>query len=153
VLLFAFFAYYCSIEKQNNMSENTDTTVVFTPPEYLNERAKEIFQKTCKLIAQDNKLKEVDLDLIAMYAVELELYEDCCKKLSDKKYLNKAPSGYAMINPLVNLRNGALKHAQDLGKLFGISVYHRAKLHGNPKEQAKTKVSKLKILQDKSKVS
>jgi len=138
------------------MSENTENTapeLAFTPPEYLNERAREIFERTCKLIAQENKLKEVDLDLIAMYAVELELYEDCCIKLSDKKYLNKAPSGYAMINPLVNLRNGALKHAQELGKLFGISVYHRAKLQGNPKEQAKTKVSKLKVLQLKSKAS
>jgi P27 family predicted phage terminase small subunit len=113
-------------------------------PDFLNNRAKQIFNSVCEDLKNNGRLSLIDVELIAAYSVEMETYEDACRKLGNNK-IYKSPSGYPMVSPLYTLKNQSLKQAQKLAELFGITPSSRVRLNY---DQQNKNVSKLDILKN-----
>lgn len=118
-----------------------------TAPEYLTENAQNIFQKVCEQLKEINKFHDVDVNLIAAYASEMDAYENLGKEIGNKKIM-KSPNGYPLINPLISLRNTSLRNAKDIAQLIGIGPIPRVKVqNGEPHGVAPVTQNKLKTFQ------
>lgn len=125
----------------------------FDAPEYLSESAIMIYNSVCEELQSQNKLNNIDKNLIAAYASEFDTYESLTIEIGSKRIF-KSPNGYPVINPLVSLKNTALKNAKDIAQMIGIGPIPRIKLqNGEPHGVAPRTISKLKVLQLKSKAS
>lgn len=111
-------------------------------PDFINERAKEIYLKTCKFLIDNDKFNICDIELIVAYAFEMEIYEDACRKLGSQKIF-KSPNGYPIISPIYTLKNQSLKQAQKLAESFGLTPNSRLSIKDDMNKKIKTKFATL----------
>ena len=110
------------------------------PPEWLNERAAEIFQSLGAILLGMNIASPDDVAAQAMLASRLEEIEALSAVIDDlgRTYSTTATSGDRLLRarPEVGLRNEAMRHAQSLLTDFGLTPAARSKVSaGKPQEQ------------------
>lgn len=98
------------------------------PPEYMigNDYAIKQWVLTTTELHKIGILVGIDLELLAIYCIEMATYIEC-KKLS-KPLVIKARSGYQMPNPNISIGNKALGNALKIAPLFGITPSARTRI-------------------------
>ena len=110
------------------------------PPEWLSERATEIFSQLSATLHGMGIASPDDQAALAMLASRLEEIEVCTAVIEDagRTYTTTATSGDKLVRarPEVAMRNEAMRHAQSLLAEFGLSPASRSKVSaGKPAEQ------------------
>lgn len=109
---------------------------VAVAPEWLNERAAEIFARLSAILDGMGIASPDDVDNLAMLAKRLEDIEILTVQIEDSGYTYKTEAGLVKANPAVGQRSDAMRHAQSLLAEFGLSPAARAKVSaGKPKEE------------------
>lgn len=102
------------------------------PPEWLSERATEIFAQLSATLHSMGIASPDDQAALAMLASRLEEIEICTAVIEDsgRTYSTTATSGDKLLRarPEVAMRNEAMRHAQSLLAEFGLSPASRSKV-------------------------
>lgn len=106
---------------------------VASPPQWLSERAAEIFARLCSILDGMGIASPDDQDNLAMLASRLEEIEICTAVIEDsgRTYEKRDEEGNVQMirsRPEVGQRNEAMRHAQSLLSEFGLSPAARAKV-------------------------
>ena len=109
------------------------------PPEWLSERAAEIFAQLSATIDGMGIASPDDQAALAMLASRIEEIEVCTAVIEDagRTYCTTATSGDRLVRarPEVSMRSEALRHAQSLLAEFGLTPAARSKVSaGRPAE-------------------
>ena len=110
------------------------------PPEWLSERATEIFSQLSATLHGMGIASPDDQAALAMLASRLEEIEICTAVIEDagRTYCTTATSGDKLVRarPEVSMRSEALRHAQSLLAEFGLTPAARSKVSaGRPAEK------------------
>ena len=102
------------------------------------KREREIYDELVETLP--NKKNSADQKLLEAFAVEMATYEEACENLAFRK-VTKRGTGGEMPSPWVAIRNQAIKNAQGIVKLLGISDLAKY-------EAPVAKVTKLELLKN-----
>lgn len=108
---------------------------------FYSNREQEIFEEITRDLP--GKKNAADLKLLQAFAVEMATYEEACEKLVKKKTVRRGTGGEGA-SPWVAIRNQAIKNAQNITKLLGISELAKA-------EEPVAHVTKLDIFKNDKK--
>jgi len=115
---------------------------VASAPEWLSERASEIFAGLSAILEGMGISSPDDRDNLAMLASRLEEVEICTAVIEDagRTYEKRDPESDELMmiraRPEVAMRNEAMRHAQSLLSEFGLSPAARAKVSAGKKPEA-----------------
>ena len=119
------------IEQRKNSELQTEKlTKVPKVPSYLNEEARKIFKKTCKMLISVNILTELDIDTIARYSIVTDMYI----KLTEQ--MNENPS-LLLDDKLLNKQIKLFKEANTLSNVLCLNIVARSKLVVDKVEEKK----------------
>lgn len=105
---------------------------------FYSNREAEIFEEITRDLP--GKKNAADLKLLQAFAVEMATYEEACEKLVKKKTVRRGTGGEGA-SPWVAIRNQAIKNAQNITKLLGMSDLAKF-------EAPVAKVTKLELLKN-----
>ena len=106
--------------------------------EKFSKREREIYDELVETLP--NKKNTADQKLLEAFAVEMATYEEACSNLSGRKVTTRGTGG-EMPSPWIAIRNQAIKNAQGIVKLLGISDLAKY-------EAPVAKVTKLELLKN-----
>lgn len=108
-------------ERKNTELKVNLLTKVPKVPSYLNEEARKIFKKTCKMLIEVNLLTELDIDIIARYSIVTDMYIKLTKQINDNPEL-------LLDDKIVNKQMKLFKESDTLSNLLCLNVVARAKI-------------------------
>jgi P27 family predicted phage terminase small subunit len=117
------------------------------PPEFLSNRAKEIWRSTLKLVPE-GLLRKLDSSVFERWCVAKELYETSYKKVCESgQVIASGKRGAFQYNPFLITMNQAAKHMRAASDEMGFSPAARTRVQVKGKGKSKGKFSGLKTLQ------
>ena len=103
-------------------------------PEWLSDRAKDVFVVVCMDLHERSLLFDADLSLIAGYATETAQFIDLTKIINREGYSYEDKNGQLRKHPLLIPQRGAYQSMISTAKSLGLSPYFRDKVNAVPVE-------------------
>ena len=107
------------------------------PPVYLNDDAKKHYREMGKILAKNNRLKEMYLPALELYAESMAQFQFAVSQIRIKNrekvgsgYIQKFGSGAQNISPEVTLKKSAIDDLLKCFKLFGLDPKSDKELKG-----------------------
>ena len=97
-------------------------------PDYLTERERQVFTENAVKLARMRVMTEVDIDALAVYAVNFVRWREACKMVEDTGYIMQAPSGYPVPNPVLAIANKAQAEFMRIATEFGMTPSSRTRV-------------------------
>ena len=105
-----------------------ELTTLPAPPEFLNERAAELFRNLAVVTSRMKVLSDEDAAMLALCALRLQEVEEHTFTIESEGYSYQAENGLWKARPEVGMRNEAMRHAQSLLIEFGLSPAARSRV-------------------------
>jgi len=99
-----------------------------SPPDYLNQRAADIFRDLALVLHGMKVLSVEDSVMLGLLASRLEEVEEHTFTIESEGYSYVTEKGFVKSRPEVGMRNEAMRHAQSLLIEFGLSPAARSRV-------------------------
>lgn len=106
-----------------------------TCPSHLDDEARKEWRRLSKELTSLGLLTSVDRSALAAYCSAYSAWVDAETFLAKYGKVIKSPSGYAMPNPYVSIRNQSLDQMRKFAIEFGLTPASRSRLQVEPQSQ------------------
>lgn len=122
--------------RKHRLNPDEPDTLVGLPaaPEWLSERAAEIFRERLLLLDAMRLASQSDIDMLAVLASRLESIEICTVSIEDGGRWYVTENGTRKPVPALVQRNEDMRHVQSLLAEFGLSPSSRSKVSAAKKK-------------------
>lgn len=117
-----------------NANEPKSVNAIAEAPEWLSERASEVFAKLSAILLGMGISSPDDETMLAILASRIEEIERLTLIIEDLGHTYQSESGLFKARPEVGMRNEAMRHAQSLLGEFGLSPATRARVSASTPE-------------------